>query len=223
MTSHCARLVPDGAAGVVLVDGADQSRLAAVTRTGTGTSPHAADLFDVSAGAAPGAVATRPGRTITLGDLTAGEPGTGDWCRRAHAAGYRSACAIPMRLRARVIGALTILSTRPGQLPVADRAAATAFADIATIRLLTQEQADRSAALTGQLQLALDTRVVIEQAKGIVAGALNLTVQEAFDLLRDNSRHTNTPLAQLARAITTRTVSFRDLVWPVHPGWDHGL
>lgn len=125
VTGHCAGLVLGGAAGIVLVDDADQPRLAAVTATGTATGQQAADLLGVLAGATPGTVAARTGRTVTVGDLTAGEPdtvpfGTADWCRRAHAVGYRSAHAVPLRLCARVIGALTIRApsrTAPGSGP----------------------------------------------------------------------------------------------------------
>ncbi len=214
VTSHCARLVPGGSAGIVLVDSADQPKLAAVTAT----SSRSAALFDVVEQATPGMGATWTGRTFTVEDLTAGQPTGAAWCRRASAEGYRSAHAIPMRLRDRVIGALTILDTRLGPLPAADLGAARAFADIATITLLTRDQADRSAVLTAQLQLALDTRVVIEQAKGVIAGALNLTVGEAFDVLRHNCRQTNTRMADLAGAISTGRITVGDLVRPAHLG-----
>lgn len=218
VADHCAGLVPGGAAGIVVLDDDDHPRLAAAS-----IGPRSVHLFEVAAEQTPGVVAARTGRPVILGELTAGHPDTAAWCRRAHAAGYRSAHAIPMRLHARVVGALTILDTRPGPLPAGDLATARAFADIATITLLAREQADRFAALADQLHLALESRVVIEQAKGVIAGALDLSVEEAFDLLRHNSHHTSIPLARLAHDITTRTISFRDLVWPVHPGWDQEL
>jgi GAF domain-containing protein len=103
-----------------------------------------------------------------------------------------------MRLRSEVIGVLNLFSTSPGSLKSDDRMVAQALADIATIGIL-QERALRDGRLvSAQLESALASRIVIEQAKGLVAERINVTMDAAFDLLRTYARKQNRPMRKVA-------------------------
>jgi hypothetical protein len=111
---------------------------------------------------------------------------------------YRSVHA---RLRGEAIGTMNLFHGQPGALPVADLALGQALADVATIGIL-QERAIRSReVVTEQLQTALNHRVIIEQAKGVLAHRGNLTMAAAFDRLRGYARNHNARLSEVARKI----------------------
>ena len=107
-----------------------------------------------------------------------------------------------MRLRASTVGALNLFHVEPHALDEADVQAAQALVDVATIGLIQVRLGRRDQILTEQLQRALDTRVVIEQAKGILAQRLELTPGQAFGVLRDHARGSGIKLSDLAYAVT---------------------
>ena len=106
-----------------------------------------------------------------------------------------------MRLRTEVIGALNLFDTSPGALDAGKLRIGQALADVATIGLLQQRAIRRRDVLTEQLQTALNSRVLIEQAKGVLAERLQVDVAEAFTLLRNGARSHNRRLSDLAQAI----------------------
>jgi GAF domain-containing protein len=122
-----------------------------------------------------------------------------------HAArlGFRSVHAIPLRLRSQVIGALNLFGTDAGNLDPDDVAVVQALADVATIGLLQEQAIHRGEILTEQLQGALNSRIVIEQAKGALARTHNIDVDTAFGLLRSYARNHNRKLLDLAHAVLT--------------------
>ena len=103
---------------------------------------------------------------------------------QAVAAGFQSVYALPMRLRGTVVGALNLFRVQRGAMPDADVIAAQAFADIATIAILQHRAASRAQVLNDQLRQALDDRIVIEQAKGMLAERSAVDVEGAFTRLR---------------------------------------
>jgi hypothetical protein len=111
-----------------------------------------------------------------------------------------------MRLRDDTIGALNLLRVEAGAFPDDDMAAAQALTDVATIGILHHRAVTESHLLSEQLQYALDSRVVIEQAKGAIAQKLDLTTDEAFDALRRYSRDRNARLVDVASAVVARTL-----------------
>src|SRR5690606_26804742 len=113
--------------------------------------------------------------------------------------------AVPMRLRADTIGALNFFSTEPGPVDENRLRLGQALADIATIGLLQQRAIRRRDVLTEQLQAALNSRVLIEQAKGVLAERLQLGVDDAFALLRSAARGRNLALSAFAQAIVDGT------------------
>jgi hypothetical protein len=142
----------------------------------------------------------RTGAPVSVENL----PTAGRWPRFTQAAtevGFVAVHAVPMRLRAEVIGALNFFDMIPGPLDVGKLRIGQALADVATIGLLQERAIRRRDALTEQLQTALNSRILIEQAKGVLAERLQIDMAQAFTLLRNNSRNTNRRMSDLAQAI----------------------
>jgi AmiR/NasT family two-component response regulator len=112
-----------------------------------------------------------------------------------------------MRLRRQVIGALNLFGAPPG-LGLADTQVAQALADVATIGLLQHRAQRRAESVVTQLQTALNSRVLIEQAKGVLAERLDIDMNSAFSVLRDHARSTNRHLSDTAQAVIEGTADF---------------
>jgi GAF domain-containing protein len=195
LTDRSVALLAASAAGVVLADPRGELRVAAASSEAVGL----VELFQIQNDQGPCLDCFRTGRSITAADLA--EPGT-RWPRFAAAAtqaGFRTVEALPMRLRDQVIGALNLFRATPGRFEPADLRIAQALADVATIGLLQERSLRRSETMAEQLQAALNSRVVIEQAKGKLAERLGAGMDEAFRLLRDHARNTNQRLTDVAR------------------------
>jgi hypothetical protein len=126
--------------------------------------------------------------------------------------------ALPLRLRGQTLGSLCLFHRSPGPLPEADLSLGQALADVATIGILQERAIRRGEVLNEQLQTALDSRVVIEQAKGVLAQHLKVGMDAAFDLLRRYSRNGNVRLADTARQISTGELDPAAITSPVPVG-----
>lgn len=115
--------------------------------------------------------------------------------------GFRSVHALPLRLRGTAIGAMNLFHRRPGPLPESDLALGQALADVATIGILSERAIRRGEVVTEQLQSALNSRVVIEQAKGVIAQRTGVDMGAAFAVLRSYSRNNNVRLGEVARRL----------------------
>jgi hypothetical protein len=109
-----------------------------------------------------------------------------------------------MRLRESTIGSLNLLRSETGTLSEADLTAAQALADVATVGLIHQRAAEDARLLSDQLQAALDSRVVIEQAKGVLAENQAISMERSFVALRGYARKTNQRLTDVAAAVARR-------------------
>jgi hypothetical protein len=119
----------------------------------------------------------------------------------AVAAGYGAVHALPMRLRGDVIGGLSLFTPAPGDLDEEQLALAQALARTATTGILAQRAIHQRDTVIRQLQTALDSRVLIEQAKGVLAERLHITVAEAFTLLRTHARNTSQRIKDIAATV----------------------
>lgn len=138
------------------------------------------------------------GQAVVNADLAAAYDRWPSFAPQAVAAGYRSVHAFPMRLRDRVIGAVNVFGREPTILADQEVRIIKALADVATIALIQEQAISRADVLNEQLQAALNSRIVIEQAKGAIAGTLGISVDEAFDILRRQARRTRVPLTEFA-------------------------
>jgi hypothetical protein len=156
------------------------------------------ELFQLQNDQGPCLECFRTAQSVTAADLA----GSGQrWPRFAAAAlqaGFRTVEALPMRLRDQVIGALNLFRTEPSPLNPADLRIGQALADVATIGLLQHQNLRRSETLAEQLQAALTSRIIIEQAKGKLAERFNLDMDEAFRRLRAHARDNNRRLTDIA-------------------------
>lgn len=190
-------LLPIAAAGLVLGDLHGEMRVFASSSEHT----RLLELLQVEANVGPCLQACRTGKPILVDDLRVDPQRWPAFAQRAVEYGYRSVCALPMRLRDERIGALNLFRAEVGALTPADVAIGQALADVATIGILHHRIVDRAEVVNQQLQTALNTRIVIEQAKGVLAERGAVDMDEAFALLRAYARKTQQRLPDLARAV----------------------
>ena len=208
LSARCVDLFDAGGAGLMLADESGRMHLAA-------SSSHQMrllELLELQHDDGPCPDAYRTGVPVSCPDLRDAADRWPTFAPAALEAGFRSAHALPMRLRDKVIGALNLIRVEPGPMPAEDIAAAQALADVATIGILHHRAVQESQLLTEQLQYALDSRVVIEQAKGVVAHRLDRDMDQAFNELRSFSRNNNRRLVDVATGIVDRTIDPDDLL-----------
>ena len=138
------------------------------------------------------------GRPVQRADLREPDPRWPRFTAAALAGGYRSVQALPMRLRESVLGAVNLFSARVGPLDNDTIALGQALADAATIGIVHQRTVAHQEIITEQLQTALNSRILIEQAKGFLTHSLEIDVDEAFTVLRSTARSTNRRLTDVA-------------------------
>jgi len=203
LAERCVQLLGVSAAALLLTD--QQGALQAVAASSERT--RLLELFQLQTDQGPCVDCFRTGQPVSVTDL----PSAGRWPRFTAAAaevGFAAVHALPMRLRKEVIGALNLFDTNPGALDADKIRIGQAVADVATIGLLQQRAIHRRDLVTEQLQTALNSRVLIEQAKGVLAERLHVDVAEAFTILRGGARSHNRRLSDLAQAIVDGTEQF---------------
>ena len=159
------------------------------------------ELFQIQHEEGPCLDCYRTGRPVTEPDLAAASSRWPAFVEHAVAWGVTSVHAFPMRLRDQVIGALNVFGTESRSLDPEEARVVQALADLATIAIIQERLIRRAEVLTEQLQFALNSRVVIEQAKGAVARSLGVSVEEAFDLMRRHARRERVGLTDLALTV----------------------
>jgi GAF domain-containing protein len=164
------------------------------------------ELFQIQSDAGPCLECFDTGRAIVIGNLATESERWPTFAQKALAAGFTGVVALPMRLRSQRIGAMNLFTTGADieSLSGADIgpwAVGQAFADVATIGILGERAAREHQLLAQQLQFALNSRVMIEQAKGMLAERGQMTVDRAFTVMRDFARRSNRKLATVAQAV----------------------
>lgn len=198
---HCAGLLGIAACGIVVVDHHRDLNLVAASTE----EARLLELIQVQNTAGPCLDAYQSGVPVQCADLGEVEPGS-RWSRfaeAARAAGFSSVHALPMRLRDDKIGAMNLFGAAPGPLDAETVALGQALADAATIGIVHQRAIARQEVVTEQLQNALNSRIMIEQAKGYLAERLGLSIDAAFDTMREHARDNNLKLTEVAGAVIT--------------------
>jgi len=197
-SERCVQLLDVAAAGFLLADPLDQLRLLAATTE----RARELELFQLQADEGPCVDCYATGKPVSVADLTAA---AGRWPRFVPAAlhaGFASVHAVPMRAAGLVLGALGLFGTGPGELNDADRLVAQTLAHVASVALL-REHAPTPSTVIPQLRAALASRMLIEQAKGFLRETLDVSVEDAFAVLRAYARANNEHLTVLARRLMT--------------------
>ena len=207
LTDRCVEVLDVAAAGVMIVAPDGSLRVMA----SSSEAMRMLELFELQSEEGPCLDCFRTGEPVISQDLQAVG---GRWPRfaiEALDAGFHSVHAIPMRLRGMTIGALNLFHVDDGRIRQFDVDVAQALADIATIAVLQHSAALEGQVVNAQLQHALTSRVVIEQAKGVISERLDLDMEQSFATLRNHARRNNLRLVDLATAVIDGTASTADL------------
>ncbi|MGO1055210.1 GAF and ANTAR domain-containing protein [Crossiella sp. CA198] len=207
LTERCVELLDVDAAGILLVDQRGALSLVAASTD----QARLLELFQLQDEEGPCLDCFRAGTSVGCPDLGA-EPRR--WPRFSVAAaeqGFTAVHAVPMRLREEIIGALNLFGTTPGGISAEAIALAQSFANVATISILQVRALRHSEMVTEQLQTALNSRILIEQAKGILTERLQIDIADAFALMRDHARNTNQFLADVAQQVISRSPAVAEL------------
>jgi transcriptional regulator with GAF, ATPase, and Fis domain len=197
VTVRCADVLGVSAAGVLLTDQRGNLRVVAASTEQT----RLLELLQSQTDQGPCPECFHTGRPVAVADLSTVTDRWPEFVTRARQVGFASVHALPMRLRTDIIGALNLFHTQPGALAPDTVRLGQALADVATIGLLQARAIRHRETLAEQLQTALNSRIVIEQAKGVIAERRHLDMDRAFTLLRGTARTSNRRLSDLARAV----------------------
>ncbi len=198
LTQRVAGLFDTGKVGLMLADHRDRLNFMAASDE----SAQAMELFQLQHDDGPCLDAFRTARPVTNVNLAMAADLWPRFAPRAYQAGFQSVHAFPLRLRKEVIGAMSVFGSAT-ELDDADAQIVQSLADVAVIGLLQERAVRRGEVLTEQLQGALHSRIMIEQAKGAVAQARGVSVDEAFASIRGYARGHGRRLTDVARAIVT--------------------
>ena len=201
LTNRSVQLLDVSAAGLLLADPRGELQVVAASSE----AARLLELFQLQNDQGPCLDCFRSGQPVSAADLTADADRWPRFAASAQQAGFAAVQALPMRLRDQVIGALNLFRAEPGEFDPAAVGVGQALADVATISLLHERSMRHSDILTEQLQTALNSRVIIEQAKGILAERLGLDMNHAFNLMRDHARNSNRRLSDVAQSIINGT------------------
>jgi GAF domain-containing protein len=212
LADRCVSLLGVSAAGVMLASPAGRLGLAA----SSSEAMRLLELFELQAQEGPCLDAFRTGDRVGPENLQAGPGRWPFFSAAAVRAGFRSASALPLRLRAGTLGALNLLSVTDTPMAEADIIVARAFADLAALSIVQYRASAEAQRLNEQLSNALTSRVVIEQAKGVIAERADIGLAAAFSRLRAYARNHNCRLTDVAQAAIDRTLDPH--AWAPPPG-----
>jgi len=188
------------AAGILLVSPDGELEVLASTDEGSGFL----GLLQLSAGEGPCIECFATGLLVTAADRAEMHRRWPTFAAASEGSGIASVHAIPMRLRETTLGSLNLFRETAGALGDDDALAAQALTDVATISILQHRTLEHATLAQQQLQRALDSRIVIEQAKGFVAHTHHVGTDAAFTLLRNHARSHQQRLADVALAVIER-------------------
>jgi transcriptional regulator with GAF, ATPase, and Fis domain len=213
LTDRSVQLLEVAAVGLLLADPRGELRVVAASSE----AARLLELFQLQNDQGPCLDCFRSGQPVHAADMTSAAVRWPRFAPAAQQAGFAAVQALPMRLREQVIGALNLFRATPGGFDPAGIRIGQALADVATISLLQERSLRHSDTINEQLQTALNSRVVIEQAKGKLAERHGLDMNDAFRVLREHARTRNLRLSELAQAFVEGNDSLAGAVQP-RPG-----
>jgi GAF domain-containing protein len=205
LTDRCVSLLGVSAAGVMLASPAGGLGLVA----SSSEAMRLLELFELQAEEGPCLDAFRTGEPVEHVNLRVPSDRWPSFSAAARRAGFLSAFALPLRLRAVTLGALNLLSVSGAPMPKADLIVARAFADLAALSIVQHRASVEAQRLNEQLSAALTSRVAIEQAKGVISERASTDLAEAFSRLRAYARNNNLRLTDVAQAAVDGSLDAR--------------
>ena len=212
LTETCAELLDVATAGLLLADASGVLHVLAASSENT----RHLEAFQVQRAEGPCLDCYSSGSPVEVPDLAAEADRWPQFVAAAELAGFVSVHAMPMRLRDAVLGTMGLFGTTVGALNPVDLRLGQALADVASIALIQDKAATDSAAVNAQLQTALNSRVIIEQAKGALAQHGDVAMDQAFAALRRYSRDHNLRIGDTAQRLISRTLLARDVLAHAH-------
>jgi GAF domain-containing protein len=206
LVDACHDVLDIDAAGILLVDDNDELQVVASTSEAT----RLIELMQLGAETGPCIECYRTGDIVSVNSIAETPDEWRAYRDGAIAHGFAATDALPLRLRDTTIGALNLLRSEEGPMAEFDLTTARAFADVATIGILHERSFRESELLGDQLQQALQSRITIEQAKGVVSHTNGVPIDEAFHLIRSYARRNRQPLSDVAARLVNRQLSLVD-------------
>jgi GAF domain-containing protein len=203
LVDECTAIL-DAQAGGLMLAGAD-GKLGLVASTSTRAD--LVEMMQLSAGKGPSIDCFSSGQPVGVADIENAMEEWPEFRAEALTQGFRSLYATPMRLRGEIIGTLNLMRTRVGILNSRDAEAAKALADVATIGILQERLIHERGIVADQLQRALESRILIEQAKGMLSEIGGISVDVAFENMRAYARSNNLRLRDVAERIVERSIN----------------
>lgn len=200
---RCVEVLDVDAAGLMLIGPEGALRLAA----SSSEAMRVVELFELQSAEGPCLDCYRSGEPVVNQSLDNHESRWPNFVPFAAKAGFRSVHALPMRLRGQVIGALNLFRSGTGLLESADVVAGKALADMATIAILQHRTVVEAHLLNEQLGIALNSRILIEQAKGVLAERAGIDIEQSFTRLRAYARNHNLRLVDVAADVIAGTLT----------------
>ena len=212
LTADCVRLLDVASAGLLLADRNGVLHVMAATSERL----RQLEVLQLQRAEGPCLDCFRNRTPVSVADLGAERQRWPQFVPAALAAGVASVHAVPMRLRNTGLGALGLFGAETGTLNADDLALGQALADVASVALVQEKAAADRTVVNEQLQTALSSRIILEQAKGVLAQSGDLDMAEAFTVLRSYARARNMRLSDIAHAVVARTLAPQQL-------FDHAL
>ena len=209
LVHSCVELLDATSAGLLLVD--QRGGLQVVASSSEET--RLLELFQLQNEEGPCLDCIATGTAVTVDDLSTQADRWPRFVAAAMSVGYRSVHAMPLRLRHEVLGGLNVFAAEGRRLTDEEKQIAQALADVATVGILQHRSVHRASLLAEQLQTALTSRIVIEQAKGVLAEHGHLTMDASYRTLRSYARNGNHKLSELAQDVVLGRISL-DLLAP---------
>jgi GAF domain-containing protein len=207
LVQECVGILDVQAGGLMLVDGAGELQL----MTSTSEAAAFVEVMQLAAASGPCIDCYTEGVAISVGNIEEQRSRWPEFAKAALAQGFRSVLATPMKLRGRVIGTMNLFDASTGETSARDAAVAQALSDVATIGILQERLIREGHLIEEQLQHALDSRVMIEQAKGVIAHSLSLSMDDAFALLRKYARDGNLTIRSVAKRVSDRELDVKEM------------
>ena len=208
LTSNCASLLDIASTGLLLADGRGVLHLVAASSERT----RQLEIFQLQREEGPCLDCYHAGQAVVATDLSQETSRWPQFCRKAESEGFASVHALPMRLHDTILGTLGLFGTRVGHLDDDDLALAQALAHVASVAIVNEKSAADITTVNAQLQNALSSRVILEQAKGVVSYVGKLDMDDAFAVLRRYARDHGERLSDVASRVVNRELSGDTLI-----------
>lgn len=208
LTTSCAQMLDIASAGLLLADAQGVLHLVASSSERT----EHLEILQLQREEGPCLDCYRDGRAVVAADLETIKERWPQFHEAAEAGGFASVHALPMRLRDSVLGTLGLFGESSGSLAQEDLALAQALVHVASVALVNEKSAADHATVNQQLQHALNSRIVVEQAKGVLAHTGGLEMDAAFAVLRRYARDRGRRLTDVAAEVTRRELRGETLI-----------